>query len=261
MPPNTPFRTIKIPSSRLATFDVFSVALEKHHVVALLEIDVTAGRENIRELKRSGEKVSFNAWLLKSIADTIALHPEIAGFKLSSKKLISFEDVNISFLIEKMIDGVKVPIPLVIKQAHVKTIREIHSEIENAKKESLSAGDIVINRKPDFWERLYYRLPGTIRRFIWRQMLKRARFAYGKMGNISITSVGMMGVINGWFIHRSVHPFSAGIGSVIKKPVVINDKIEIREMLQMTLLLDHDVADGAPMARFVKDLVRRIERG
>jgi pyruvate/2-oxoglutarate dehydrogenase complex dihydrolipoamide acyltransferase (E2) component len=42
--------------------------------------------------------------------------------------------------------------------------------------------------------------------------------------------------------------------------VVVNDKIEIREMLQMTLLLDHDVADGASMTGFVKDLVRCIEQ-
>lgn len=81
------------------------------------------------------------------------------------------------------------------------------------------------------------------------------------MGNVSITSVGMMGKIHGWFIPISVHPVCFGIGSVVKKPVVVNDKIEIREILYMTVLIDHDVIDGAPMARFISDLSKNIENG
>ncbi|WP_278043589.1 2-oxo acid dehydrogenase subunit E2 [Cecembia calidifontis] len=35
----------------------------------------------------------------------------------------------------------------------------------------------------------------------------------------------------------------------------------IREILKMSILLDHDVMDGAPMARFVAELSKNIERG
>lgn len=83
--------------------------------------------------------------------------------------------------------------------------------------------------------------------------------AYGKMGNVSVTSLGMIGSANGWFIPVSVHPISFGIGKVTKKPVVINDRVEIREILNMTVLMDHDIVDGAPMARFISDLSGRIE--
>jgi pyruvate/2-oxoglutarate dehydrogenase complex dihydrolipoamide acyltransferase (E2) component len=81
------------------------------------------------------------------------------------------------------------------------------------------------------------------------------------MGNAVITSVGMMGKINGWFIHRSVHPISFGVGSILKKPVVTGDEIKIREILNMTILVDHDVVDGAQMVRFLNDLTRMIEKG
>lgn len=74
-----------------------------------------------------------------------------------------------------------------------------------------------------------------------------------------ISSIGMMGKINGWFSYTSIHPLSFGVGSVMKKPVVINDKIKIREILNMTVLLDHDVTDGAPMARFISKLSKNIE--
>ena len=93
-------------------------------------------------------------------------------------------------------------------------------------------------------------------------MLANPGFAYKKMGNAAVTSVGMMGKVNGWFIHRSVHPVSFGIGLVlIKKPVVINNEVKIREILNMTVLIDHDLVDGAPMVRMLKDITNYIETG
>jgi pyruvate/2-oxoglutarate dehydrogenase complex dihydrolipoamide acyltransferase (E2) component len=70
-----------------------------------------------------------------------------------------------------------------------------------------------------------------------------------------------MGKVNGWFIPISVHPICFGISSIVKKPSVVNDKIEIREMLKASILIDHDVIDGADMARFISDLSRNIETG
>ena len=71
----------------------------------------------------------------------------------------------------------------------------------------------------------------------------------------------MMGSVRGSFLHTSVHPISFGVGSIIKKPGVVGKEIEIRDFLQLTILLDHDVIDGAPMARFVQQLSKRIESG
>ena len=81
------------------------------------------------------------------------------------------------------------------------------------------------------------------------------------MGNVSVTSVSGIGGANAWFIPISVHPICFGIGNVIKKPVVRNDNIEIREVLNMTVLLDHDVVDGMKMARFLRSLSNNIEKG
>ena len=258
---STFYKIQTFPQSRLATFDVFSVGKRKHHVAAILEFDVTEARIKLKALKRSEKNVSFSAWLLKTISAAIAMHPEVAAFRIGKRKIISFNDINISFLVEKEIEGKKVPFPLVIEKVNQKTIPEITREIHDSKNLALSKDDIVINRKPRFSERLYYRMPGFMRRLTWRIMLNNPKFVFGKMGNVSVTSPGMMGRVNGWFIHNSVHPVSFGIGSVLKKPVVINDKIEIREILNATLLLDHDVVDGAPMARFVKDMTRYIEKG
>ncbi len=37
-------------------------------------------------------------------------------------------------------------------------------------------------------------------------------------------------------------------------------KVEIRSILNLTILVDHDVVDGVSAAKFALDLVREIER-
>lgn len=248
-----------IPQSRIATFDIFSVGLLRHHVSALLEFDVTESRRMLRELRKKGVNISFNAWLIKVISATLHNYPESTGYLYNKKKLILFNDINISILVEKNIAGNKIPIPVVIEKANQKTAAQISDEIEKAKNQDLSENDIVINKKTDFWERLYYYMPGFLRRGVWKFMLRNPWIAYRKMGNAVITSVGMMGKINGWFIQKSVHPVSFGIGSVLKKAVVIENEIKVREILNMTILIDHDVIDGAPMVRLLNELTKTIE--
>ena len=251
----------KIPRSRIATFDIFSIGLSKHHVSALLEFDVTDSRNKLRDLRRSGNKLSFNAWIIKVISKVLEQHPEASAFLYNKRKLIIFNDISISILVEKIIGDKKVPVPLVIEKTNEKSVSEITREIENAKNQILSGKDVVLKKQSTVYERLYYRLPGFIRRGIWRFLLSHPKIIFRKMGNAVITSVGMMGTINGWFIHKSVHPISFGIGSVIKKPVVVDNEIKIREILNMTILADHDVIDGAPMVRFLNDLTKFIENG
>jgi pyruvate/2-oxoglutarate dehydrogenase complex dihydrolipoamide acyltransferase (E2) component len=258
---NKAFTVRTIPRTRLATFDTYAIGIKRHHVAALLEFDVTVAREKIRMLKKQGQKVSFNAWLIKVIGDTLAKHPEAAAFLHSKRKLILFDDINISMLVEKQNGDQKVPVPMVIEKANEKTMSDIAGEIDKAKSGELSRKDVVLDRRSSWMENLYFRLPGFARRAVWRWMLGNPKFVYGKMGNAVVTSVGMLGSIQGWFLHRSVHPVSFGVGSVLKKPWVVGDEIKIREILNMTILVDHDVIDGGPMVRLLNELTRSIEGG
>jgi len=256
-----PFSYKRIPPSRIATFDTFSVGLLRHHISALLDFDVTESQLILQNLKKNGAHLSFNAWLIKAISNALEKHPEATAYLYSKKKLIIFNNINVALVVEKMIGNQLVPIPLVIEQANQKSIQEITKEIEAAKNQDLTNKDIVINRRTTFSEKLYYFLPGFLRQFIWKMMLRNPKFIFKKMGNVSITSVGMIGKVNGWFIHKAVHPVSFGIGSIIQKPVVLNHEIKIREILNMTVLIDHDIIDGAPMVRLLNDLTKEIETG
>ena len=256
-----PYTYQEIPRSRIATFDIFSIGLFKHHVSAILEFDVTESRKKLQELRRSGLDISFNAWLIKTISMVVVQHKEAAAYLYNKKKLILFDDVNVSILVEKKLDGKRVPMPMVIEKTNEKSALEISLEIARAKDQVLSKKDIVLRKKTTRSENIYYSLPGFLRRIVWRIMLNKPKFVYNKMGNVVITSVGMMGKINGWFIHKSIHPLSFGIGSILKKPAVIDKQIKVRDILNMTILCDHDVIDGAPMVKFLNDLTKYIESG
>ena len=91
----------KIPRSRIATFDTFSVALNKHHIHAILEFDVTESRAKLRDLRKKGINVSFNAWLIKVIGIVLYKFPEAAAYLYNKKRLIIFENINVSLIVEK----------------------------------------------------------------------------------------------------------------------------------------------------------------
>ncbi|MBN1183661.1 MAG: 2-oxo acid dehydrogenase subunit E2 [Bacteroidales bacterium] len=255
------YRFQNIVRSRIATFDIFDIGLHKHHINAMLEFDVTDSRAKLRDLRKKGTTISFNAWLIKVIGSVLQKHPEAAAYFYNKKRLIIFDEINVSMIIEKKIGDSKVPIPLVIERANEKTAEEITQEIENAKSQQLKPDDVVLKKQSTAYQRLYYHLPGFVRRLFWKLLLRNPKSAYKTMGNVAVTSVGMMGKINGWFIHKSVHPISFGVGSILKKTVVIDNEIKIREILNMTILIDHDVIDGAPMVRFLDDLTNYLETG
>jgi pyruvate/2-oxoglutarate dehydrogenase complex dihydrolipoamide acyltransferase (E2) component len=257
------FKEILYPRTRIATLDVCEIGRKKHHIKALLEFDVTKAREAIKNYRHISKcNISFTAWLVKTISKTIGEFQSSHAYLKNKRKAIIFDDIDISITDERTYEGALVPLPYVIRQTNKKNILEISKEIFEAKNQEVSKEDIVLGQtKSKFSTNLYYSFPGFLRRFIWRYFLMTPKVAKKNMGSVIITSIGMMGRVNGWFIHTSVHPLSFGVGSIIKKPVVIGDKIEIREILNMTILMDHDVMDGAPMARFITKLSKNIETG
>lgn len=93
----------------------------------------------------------------------------------------------------------------------------------------------------------------------WKMVLKNPKLAYSKMGNVAFTSLGMVGKISGWFTPITIHPVCFGVGSIVEKTKLNKGELKKREILHLTILMDHDVVDGAPMARFINDLIGKIE--
>jgi pyruvate dehydrogenase E2 component (dihydrolipoamide acetyltransferase) len=67
--------------------------------------------------------------------------------------------------------------------------------------------------------------------------------------------MGMHGKgIIGWAIPKTPHSTTVAVGAIVRKPVVRDEKIVIRDILHLTIEFNHDTVDGAPGVRFVKYL-------
>jgi len=78
-------------------------------------------------------------------------------------------------------------------------------------------------------------------------------------GTFTITNLGSLEIER--FLPVINYPECAilGVGAIVKKPVVVNDDIQIRPVMALTLALDHRLVDGAPAARFLQRLKHLIE--
>lgn len=260
-----PFLTIEYPSSRQLTFDVGKIARGKHFVTALLEVDVTDAWTAVRQSRRAGRPVSFTAWLIKVIADCVALHPQAAGINCPRRnRVIIFDDADISIVVEKEVNGVPVPLPYTIRCAGSKTLEQIHTEIETAKAQPVSdeSGYVLGRNSRALWMKIYTSLPQWLRLILFRALiLNDPRRVKKAMGTVMVTTTGMVGHTHGWIIPTSMHSLCLALGSLNEQPVVHKGEIEKRMVLHLTVLVDHDVIDGMPAARFVDDLVVRMESG
>lgn len=250
-------------SSRLMTIDFCDIGSRKHYVQALVEFDVTEARKKIRERKRLSKDISFTAWLIKCIGSVCAEYKQIHGVRSGRRKIAVFDDVDISIVVEREVHGEKVPLPYVLRKANEKSISNIFSEIENAQNQPIhDEGDYVLGKKlSTVFMRVFYLFPAFLRRFFINRILHNPLLFKKEMGTVIVTSLGMAGKLDGWFVPLGVHPLIFAIGSINKKPGVAGDRIEVREHLKVTMLVDHDIVDGAPAARALSRLTKMIESG
>ena len=81
-------------------------------------------------------------------------------------------------------------------------------------------------------------------------------------GTVTVTSVGMFGGgHSGWGLTPTPESLALVVGGTAWKPAIVEGRIEPREILNLTVMFNHDVIDGAPATRFTRRLVELIESG
>jgi pyruvate dehydrogenase E2 component (dihydrolipoamide acetyltransferase) len=70
-------------------------------------------------------------------------------------------------------------------------------------------------------------------------------------GTFTITNYGAIGATSGIPVIKHPEVAILGVGKIAKKPVVIDNEIVIRDILTITLCIDHRVIDGGDAGRFL----------
>lgn len=256
--PAAPYE-IKIPPlSRRLVIDSVRAGKRRHTISALAEVDVTEPRRIIRLHKqRTGESISFTAFLLACLGDAIEHDKIIHACHDLWGRLVLFDDVDCTTLIEIEFEGQKFPLAHIIHGINKRSVRSIHEEIRAIQSNPQSSQSLGRNNRAFG---AFLRLPAFVRDiFYWLgthspQLYKR------QVGTVMISSVGMFGMGSGWgTTPGSIYTTDILVGGIAEKPLVVDGQVTVREVMNLTVNLDHDVIDGAPAARFVSGLKQRIE--
>jgi 2-oxoglutarate dehydrogenase E2 component (dihydrolipoamide succinyltransferase) len=182
--------------------------------------------ERIREQKKAeyeavGTKLTYVAFIAKAVIDTIRRHPLINA-SLDGDNIIFKKDVNLGVAVA-LDGGLIVP---VIKNADERNLlglsRAIADLAERARAKQL---------KPD-------EVQG---------------------GTFTITNPGQFGAQFGMPIINQPQVAILGVGTIEKRPVVVDDAIAIRTMAYLTLGYDHRLVDGAVADQFMSDVKKQLE--
>ena len=180
-------------------------------------------------------------------------YPRFNSF-ISGNRFVVLDDVTISVLVERDIEGEKVPEPVGIQQAQLKSFLEIQKEIRGAKKQSSEKLGTLSGME---WFRF---IPNFLLKTFVR--LADGNIAMGKRyGKVAVTAVGMFSEEAIWLIPHGSATVLVSVGSISRKVVEVEGEFVSREHLCITVSFDHDIVDGAPAARFINDLVKTIKGG
>ena len=190
------------------------------------EIDVTKlvefRKSQKAKLEEKGIKLTFLPFIVKAVTMAIKDYPIFnASFDHETEEVVFKDFINIGIAVDTP-DGLIVPN---VKHADQKSIVTLAKEIE-----ALGAATRARTVKLDELQN----------------------------GTFSITNYGTTGIKLGTPVIKHPELAILGIGSIYRKPVVEGDQIVIRDVLPLSLTIDHRVIDGADGGRFlmkVKELL------
>lgn len=249
------YTIVPYPRARLLMVDGGRMGLHKHTVHGLVELDVTRAREAIHRYKtETGEALSFSAFFLACLGRSLEQNKHMHAYRNWRNQLILFDEVDVNTLFEVEVEGKKTIRPHILRAVNQKTLQDLHQEIR-----AFQQGH-QYSHEARFIE-WFVQLPGFVRRLFLSLLFKDPHRIKKYYGTVLVSSIGMFGEGSGWGIPVPNHVLQLTLGSISKKPGIVGDSIEAREILNLTISLDHDIIDGAPAARFIQRLKELVESG
>lgn len=246
---------------RMMTIDGLDAVTPGHRTYGLVELDVTLAQARITALQQAGEQVTLFAFVVACIAKALGEQPELNAIR-SARRIYRFTDVDVSLAIEVDTPDGPHPYQYALRRAQTKGALDIHAEIAAAR--ARHAAHEAIGRESRRFEaamRWMLWLPRFMRVALLRLTTRFPLVVKRWTGTTFVTSVGKFARMPGFVIPFAAGPMavSFALGSVVDKPVLRDGELRNHAFLAMTVIVNHDLVDGGPAARFVARLQALIE--
>lgn len=183
--------------------------------------DATAMQKARAAAKERGVKLTINDLICFAVVKTLANHPDLNAHFLGNR-IAQFADVNLGVAVDTP-RGLMVP---VVAGANQMSLGELSAAIKS-RAEDCQKGSI----NPDL-------LAG---------------------GTFTITNLGVLGVETFTPVLNAPEVAILGVGGLSLKPIRKDGGIAIVDSITLSLTIDHQAVDGAPGARFLKNLCETLE--
>uniref|UniRef100_A0AAU7YMR3 Acetyltransferase component of pyruvate dehydrogenase complex n=1 Tax=Wolbachia endosymbiont of Oeneis ivallda TaxID=3171168 RepID=A0AAU7YMR3_9RICK len=184
-------------------------------------VDKLISLKNEVNSANENNKVTINDLIIKAVAFSMKKFSDINSSWIDNK-IVRYSNIDISIAVA-LEDGLITPI---VKNADEKSVLSISKEVK----------DLVSRAKSG--------------------KLKPEEF---QGGGFTISNLGMFGIKTFSAIINPPQSCIMAVGASKKQPVVIGEKIEIAEIMTVTLSVDHRAVDGALGAKFLNAFKHYIE--
>jgi 2-oxoisovalerate dehydrogenase E2 component (dihydrolipoyl transacylase) len=199
---------------------------EAPHAWTMVEVDVTNlvnFRNQVKEefKRKEGVNLTFLPFFIKAVVEALKEYPMLNS-TWAGDKIIVKKNINISIAVATE-DALFVP---VIKDADQKSILGIAKSIEDLAART-RAGKLTVEDMSG--------------------------------GTFTVNNTGSFGSVLSMPIINAPQAAILSVEAIVKRPVVIDDMIAIRSMVNLCLSLDHRVLDGLVCGRFLQSVKQKLE--
>lgn len=186
-----------------------------------IDVDVTEAQLQRRQVSNDKKtSITMGDVLIKACAEALKRHPE-HNTVLSNSKILYFDEINIGFAVA-LTDGLIVPVVKRVGEKNILEIAKATRDLAAKAKEGKLMPDAVAG--------------GTF-------------------------TISVLGSVDGFTpILNAGQNAILGVGRSLQKPVVQAGEVVIREMMTISLTVDHQVIDGAIAASFLRRFQQIVGR-
>ncbi len=242
---------------------VYSKPLDSK-IFGTAEVDITDLEEFIKEKRQAGIKITLTHVITLIIGRAIRKEiPEFNTF-LKRGKVVQRQQID-AMVSVLMADGAMGSVK--VENADKLTLKEISEVLNERIIESRRGNENQTMRKKN----LLAKIPWPFRSwFFW--LYKKITISWGyaipftgiradNFGSYVVSNIGSLGLDQGYgaLLPSANMALVLILGGNAKKPVVVDDKIEIRRILSLSVTLDHRVVDashGGKLFRFIKYMIK-----
>ena len=179
-------------------------------------------RNYMNQQAADGTKISFNAIIIKAVAQAVKAHPRVNA-SVEDNVIKVWKQIHVGVAMD-LGEGLIVPKVRFVESKSVREIsREIDGLVEKARNKALLPDDL-------------------------------------QVGTFTVTNLGAWDIDDFTPIVNNPESAILGVGRIVDKPVAVDGQVVVEPRLALSLTIDHRIIDGAPGAAFLKTIKNMLEQ-